>query len=167
MKKRWKPGVTVAAIIERDGRYLLVEEARPEGLMLNNPAGHLEPAESPEQGVVREAMEETAHPFTPTDLVGIYLSSSLKPIAPGSTETEEVTYLRFAYAGTVGEPEAGRALDEGIVRALWMTPDEIRASQARHRSPMVLRCIEDHIAGRRFPLDVVHTDPAHMGVGVP
>jgi 8-oxo-dGTP pyrophosphatase MutT (NUDIX family) len=153
MNIRWKPSVTVAAIIEREGRYLLVEEHTPEGLRLNNPAGHLDPGESPEQGVAREALEETAFAFQPTALVGIYLSRFQR----ASTQ-EDVTYLRFAYCGTLGDFDAQRTLDTGIVRTLWMAPDEVRASTDRHRSPLVLRCIEDHLAGRRFPLETVHTD---------
>ena len=153
MNTRWKPSVTVAAIIERDGRYLLVEEHTPEGLRLNNPAGHLDPGESPEQGVAREALEETAFVFRPTDLVGIYLSRFQR-----ATTGEDITYLRFAYCGTLGAFDAQRTLDTGIVRTLWMTPDEVRASADRHRSPLVQRCIEDHLAGRRFPLQAVHTD---------
>lgn len=153
MNTRWKPSVTVAAIIERGGRYLLVEEHTPEGLRLNNPAGHLDPGESPEQGVAREALEETAFAFEPTALVGIYLSRFQR----ASTQ-EDVTYLRFAYCGTLGNFDSARPLDTGIVRTLWMTPDEVRASAERHRSPLVLRCIEDHLAGQRFPLALVQTD---------
>lgn len=154
MSTRWSPSVTVAAIIEHEGRYLLVEEHTPEGLKLNNPAGHLDPGESPQQGVAREALEETARVFVPEVLVGVYLSRFQRP-ATG----EDVTYVRFAFGGTVGEPDPGRALDEGIVRTLWMSLDDVRASRARHRSALVLRCIEDHAAGRRFPLDTIHVDP--------
>ena len=153
MAARWGPSTTVAAVIEHGGRYLLVEEHTPEGLKLNNPAGHLDPGESPQQGVVREALEETARVFVPQALVGIYLSRFVRP-ATG----EDVTYLRFAYCGTVGDELPGRALDTGIVRTLWMTPAELRASTARHRSPLLLRCVEDHLAGRRFPLDIVSTE---------
>jgi 8-oxo-dGTP pyrophosphatase MutT (NUDIX family) len=153
MDKRWSPSVTVAAIIEHHGRYLLVEEHTPEGLKLNNPAGHLDPGESPGQGVVREALEETARVFTPQALVGVYLSRFVRPAS-----NEDVTYLRFAFAGTVGEPLPGRLPDTGIERTLWMTPAELRASHARHRSPLVLRCIEDHLAGRRYPLELITTD---------
>jgi ADP-ribose pyrophosphatase YjhB (NUDIX family) len=156
MKDRWTPSVTVAAIVSDDQippRYLLVEEHTPEGLKLNNPAGHLEPGESPEQGVVREALEETARVFTPTALVGVYLSRFQRP-ATG----EDVTYVRMAYAGAVGEPLPGRALDDGIVRTLWLTLDEVRASAARHRSPLVLKCIEDLAAGRVHPLSAVMAD---------
>ncbi len=153
MSTRWKPSVTVAAIIERDGRYLLVEEHTPEGLRLNNPAGHLDPGESPEQGVAREALEETAFSFTPTALVGVYLSRFRR-----ASTGEDITYLRFAYCGDLGAFDAGRPLDTGIVRTVWMSPEEVRASADRHRSPLVLRCIEDHQAGQRFPLATVHTD---------
>ena len=160
MPERWKPSVTVAAIIERRGSdneslFLLVEEHTPEGLKINNPAGHLDPEESPQQGVIREVLEETACVFTPDRLVGIYLSRFQRP-ATG----EDVTFVRFAYGGTVGAPDPARRLDEGIVRTLWMTLPEIRASRARHRSPHVLGCIEDYCAGRRYPLEVVTTDPS-------
>jgi 8-oxo-dGTP pyrophosphatase MutT (NUDIX family) len=150
---RWKPGVTVAAIIEREGRFLLVEEHTPEGLKLNNPAGHLEPGESPAQACAREALEETAWAFTPTALLGMYLSR-FQRAATG----EDITYLRFAFCGTLGEHHPGQALDDGIVRTLWLTPDEIRASAHRHRSPLLLRCMDDYLAGKRAPLDTVFTD---------
>lgn len=150
---RWKPNVTVAAIIERDGRYLLVEEHTREGLKLNNPAGHLDPAESPQQAVVREALEETMRAFQPEALLGVYMSRFRRE-AVG----EDVTYMRLAFCGTVGEELPGLQLDTGIVRTLWMTLDEIRASQARHRSRLLLRCVEDHAAGVRHPLDLVVTD---------
>lgn len=146
--QRWKPNVTVAAVIERDGRFLLVEErTRRQGLWLNTPAGHLDPGESPAEGCARETLEETAHHFTPTALVGVYLAR-----AP------DATYLRFAFCGTLGAFEPGRALDQGIVRTLWMTPDEIRASQARHRSQLLLRGVEDYLAGRRYPLELIQVD---------
>ena len=155
MNTRWKPSVTVAAIIEREGRYLLVEEETPEGLRLNNPAGHLDPGESPEQGVAREALEETAFRFQPTALVGVYLSRFQR-----ESTGEDITYLRFAYCGELGDFDADRPLDTGIVRTLWMTPDEVRASVPRHRSPLVLRCIEDHLSGQRYPMQLVLTDPS-------
>ncbi len=156
-EQRFAPSVTVAAIIERLGRYLLVEEHTPEGLRLNNPAGHLERGESPAQAVAREALEETAHPFVPTALVGIYLARFDRP-AQGGRAAQDVTYLRFAYCGTLGDLEPGRTLDEGIVRTLWMTPDELAACPQRHRSPLVLRCVRDHAAGQRWPLDLVQAD---------
>lgn len=157
MQERWKPSVTVAAIIERtfDGvqRFLLVEEETPEGLRLNNPAGHLDPGESPQQGAVREALEETARAFTPDCVVGIYLSRFRRPAS-----AEDVTYLRVAFGGSVGEPDPALTLDAGIVRTLWMSLLEVRATRERHRSPLVLRCIEDRVGGRRFPLDLVYCD---------
>lgn len=151
--ERWRPSVTVAAIIERDGRFLLVEEHTEEGLRLNNPAGHLDPGESPLEGVVREALEETARVFTPDALLGLYLSRFVRP-----HKGEDVTYLRIAYRGRVGEADPARPLDHGIVRTLWLTPEEIRAERARHRSPLVMRCIDDFLAGRRLPLDSVQAD---------
>ena len=148
---RWKPHVTVAAVIEQGGRYLLVEEHTREGLRLNNPAGHLEAGESLLQAVVREALEETARHFAPSHLVGVYLVRLPRA-------DEGVTYLRFAFAGSVGEALPGRALEAGIVRTLWLTPAEIEASRERHRSPLLWRCVQDHQAGRRYPVDVLHTD---------
>jgi 8-oxo-dGTP pyrophosphatase MutT (NUDIX family) len=150
---RFRPSVTVAAVIERDGRYLLVEEHTPEGLRLNNPAGHLEQGESPLQAVCREALEETARRFTPNALVGIYFSRFQR----GATG-EDVTYVRFAYTGAVTEPDPALALDEGIVRTLWLTPADIAAQRERHRSPLLMKCIEDHRAGRRHALDLVWAD---------
>lgn len=150
---RWSAKVTVAAIVEHEGRYLLVEEQTPEGLRLNNPAGHLDPGESLLQAVVRETLEETARPFAPEALVGIYLARSGR-----AARGEGVTYLRFAFTGRIDAPLPGRALDHGIVRTIWMAPDEMRACAPRHRSPLVLRCIEDHLAGRRYPLEMLRAD---------
>jgi phosphatase NudJ len=151
--ERFRPSVTVAAVIERGGRFLLVEEETPEGLRLNNPAGHLEQGESLLQAVRREVLEETAHPFEPEALLGVYQSRFRRPAAG-----EDVTYLRIAYTGAVGAAVPGQRLDEGIVRLLWLTPDEIRAARDRHRSPLVMRCIDDHLAGRRYPLGLVQAD---------
>lgn len=136
---------------------MLVEEHTPEGLRLNNPAGHLDPGESPVAGCIRETREETTHTMTPTALVGVYLSRFHRP-AQADAPAQDITYLRFAFCGTVGPAQAQLTLDTGIVRTLWMTPDEVRASAARHRSPLVVRCMEDYLAGQRHPLDVVHTD---------
>ena len=152
MDTRWKPNVTVAAVIERAGQFLLVEEQTEQGLRLNNPAGHLDCGESPAQACVRETLEETAYGFTPRALVGIYLS---RQQTAGGHDT---TYLRFAFCGELGSHEPDRVLDTGIVRALWLSTDEIRACSARHRSPLVLQCLEDYLAGKRYPLDLVHTD---------
>ena len=147
---RWKPSVTVAAVIEQGGRYLLVEEHTSDGLRLNNPAGHLEAGESLVQAVEREALEETARCFSPSHLVGVYLARMQRG-------NGEVTYLRFAFAGSVGGALPGRALDAGILRTLWLTPREIEASQEYHRSPLLWRCVQDHQAGRRYPLELLCT----------
>jgi 8-oxo-dGTP pyrophosphatase MutT (NUDIX family) len=155
MVERWKPNVTVAAVVEQNGRFLMVEEHTPEGVRLNNPAGHLDPGESPMEACIRETFEETAYPLEPTGLVGAYLSRVQKNTAHG---LEDITYLRFAFCGRVGDAEKGRALDAGIIRAIWLTPEEIRASRHQHRSPLVLRCMEDFLAGRRLPLDSIFTD---------
>jgi ADP-ribose pyrophosphatase YjhB (NUDIX family) len=154
MRQRFQPRVTVAAVIEREGRFLLIEEETSEGLRLNNPAGHLDPGEAPADGCARETLEETAYRFTPTALVGVYLSRRERPGG------EDVTYMRLAFCGELGELEEGRALDTGIVRTLWMTQDEVRASADRHRSPLLLRCMEDYLVGRRYPLSLVYTDPS-------
>lgn len=163
MNNRWKPNVTVAAIIERDvggvQKFLLVEEQTRDGLKLNNPAGHLDAGESPVQGCVRETREETAFHFTPTALVGIYMSR-FERVQAGLAEPLDITYLRFTFCGDLGAPIPDQALDEGIVRTVWLSADEIRACSAQHRSPLVLSSLEDYLAGRRFPLDLVSTDPS-------
>lgn len=156
--ERFRPSVTVAAVIEREGRYLLVEEHTPEGLRLNNPAGHLERGESPLQAVQREALEETARVFAPVAFLGVYLAR-FQRAATG----EDITYVRLAYGGTAGEPVPGRALDQGIVRTLWMHPDEIRAQAQRLRSPLVWQCIQDHRSGRHWPLDAVFAHDSLFG----
>lgn len=143
----WKPNVTVAAVVFRDGKFLLVEEETEAGLAFNQPAGHLEPGEALVDAVVREALEETAYHFKPTHLVGIYNWKH--------PTKEDTTYLRFAFAGELRGYEAGRKLDDGIVAARWLTLDEVRATQARHRSPLILRCIEDALAGKAYPLDLL------------
>lgn len=151
-----RPRVTVAAVIERQGRFLLVEEHTPQGLRLNQPAGHLEAGESPLQAAVRETLEETGRTFTPQGLLGVYLARTWHRSPTGSTD---VSYLRLAFYGTVGQADPMRTLDAGIVRTVWMDVDAIRASAPRHRSPVVLRCVEDYLRGRRFALDLISTDP--------
>ena len=146
----WKPNVTVAAVVERDGKFLLVEEETESGLAFNQPAGHLEAGESLVDAVVREALEETAYHFKPTHLIGIY---------HWKHPDKDITYLRFAFGGELRGWEAGRPLDDGIVGARWLSLDEVRETRARHRSPLILRCIEDLIAGKHCPLDLlVHYD---------
>ncbi|MEO0316249.1 MAG: hypothetical protein RI928_2705 [Pseudomonadota bacterium] len=157
MSDLWKPSVTVAAIIERGGQFLLVEEETSDGIRFNQPAGHLDPAESLISAVSREALEETAHEFTPEALVGVYMSRYQ------STRTgEDVTYLRFAFSGQVGAVH-DRPLDVGILRAVWMTYEELIATQEMHRSPLVLQCVDDYLSGRRGPLSMLYTHPSVTG----
>jgi 8-oxo-dGTP pyrophosphatase MutT (NUDIX family) len=145
--------VTVAAIIERDdGRFLLIEEETSDGIRLNQPAGHLDPLESLEQAVVREAMEETAHEFIPEGLVGMYMSRY-----HSKSRGTDITYLRFTFCGKPGK-QYDQPLDHGILRTLWMTRDELAACQERHRSPIVLKCVDDYLAGKRTSLDLLYTD---------
>ncbi len=142
----WKPHATVAAVIEQDGKFLLVEEHTPQGLRFNQPAGHWEANESLPAGAKREVLEESAYDFDPEFLIGVYRWHS---------KASNTTYLRFAFGGKLLAHHPELPLDKGIVRAVWMTLDEIRATQERHRSPLILRCIEDYIAGKRYPLDLI------------
>ncbi|HET9022951.1 MAG TPA: NUDIX hydrolase [Burkholderiaceae bacterium] len=152
MARPWKPSVTVAAIVEHDGRFLMVEEETQDGVRLNQPAGHLDPGESLVEAASRETVEETAHPFRPTALLGVYVARSVP-----RDEPEGVTYVRFAFTGELGPRAPGRALDHGILRVLWLTADEIRQRIDEHRSPLVMQCVDDYLGGRRFPLDLVYT----------
>ena len=147
---QWRPNVTVAAVAESDARFLIVEEETAQGLRYNQPAGHLEEGETLLAAVTRECLEETACTFDPEALIGVYRHQD-----PGSP----VTYLRFAFAGRVGPADPSRALDAGIVRAVWLSVDEIRARRDRHRSPLVMRCLQDFLAGRRYPLDCLRDSP--------
>ena len=142
----WKPHATVASICELDGSYLLVREEVDGRVVYNQPAGHLEPGESLLDAVVRETLEETRYRFEPTALQGIY---RFQPEGDS-----DMTYLRFAFRGEVGEQLAGE-LDAGIIAALWLNYDEVLACRAQHRSPMVLQCIDDYRQGPGFALDVI------------
>jgi len=143
----WKPDVTVAAVVERGGRYLMVEERAGGRLVFNQPAGHLESGESLLEAVVRETLEETTWGFEPQFLLGIYMWAP-----PGRKRS----FLRVAFGGAVLERDADRSLDRGIVRADWYTREQLLARSARLRSPLVMRCIDDHIAGCRHALDVLN-----------
>lgn len=147
----WKPNVTVASVVERDGKFLLVEEHTERGVLFNQPAGHLDPGESLIDSAVRETLEETAYAFKPSALLGVYHYY----YAP-----KDVTYLRFAFSGEVTGHDAGRNLDPGIIRAVWLTPDEIRATSERHRTPLVMRCVDDYLSGKRYPLGLLTHYPA-------
>ena len=146
MSDIWTPHVVAAAIVERDGKFLLVEEHTAEGLRLNQPAGHWERGETLIDAVRREALEETAHHVEPLALLGCY--TTYYPL-------RDITYLRFAYICRATGFDAERPLDHGIVRAVWLTPDELAAHPTPHRSPLVMRCVENYLAGRHFPLDFV------------
>jgi 8-oxo-dGTP pyrophosphatase MutT (NUDIX family) len=147
---QWAPHVTVAAIVEREGRFLVIEEHTADGLRINQPAGHLEAGETLVDAVIRETLEETAHHFVPDALVGVTMTHFER--ADAST-----TYLRFTFCGTTSGALPDAPLDEGIVRTLWLTEAELRACAARHRTPAVLQCLDDYLAGRRVPLDFIHT----------
>ena len=147
MKKHiWKPNTTVAAIIERDNKFLLVEEITERGNRFNQPAGHLEDGETLVQAVIRETMEESAYEFTPEFLLGVY---------QWKHTLNDTTYLRFAFIGKAGVHYPMQELDEGIVQAVWMDIDEIRDKANLMRSPQILTCIEDYLAGKRYPLEVI------------
>ena len=138
--------VTVAAVIERAGKFLMVEERSGTNLVLNQPAGHLEKGESLLAAVTRETLEETGHRFDPEDVVGFYLWHS---------RDADTTYFRVAFCGDV-EPSADvAALDDGIVAVHWLTRAQLAARAHQLRSPMVLRCIDDYLAGRRYTLDCI------------
>ena len=141
-----RPVTTVATIVERNGAFLVVEEETRAGVRINQPAGHLEAGESLVAAAIRETLEETGYHVTPTALVGIYRWQ-----APGTG----ATFIRFAFAAAVDSHDSQRALDEGILRAFWLSYDDLTASRDRHRSPLVLRCVEDFRAGLKRPLDFV------------
>ena len=142
----WKPDVTVAAVIEREGRFLMVEERVGQSLVINQPAGHLEPNESLIEAAIRETLEETAWRFKPEAVCGVYLWRHPE---------RDVTYLRIAFAGRVTEQLQERSLDQGIQQALWLSRDELAQRATELRSPLVLRCIDDYLSGNRYPLELL------------
>jgi len=141
--------ITVAAVIAREGRYLVVQERDQGRQVYNQPAGHLEADESLQQAVVREVLEETARPFTPTGLIGVY-----RWVSPGG-----LTFIRFAFAGDVGEPLPGRPLDPDIETTLWLSENELAARPEQLRSPLVLRCIRDARTHGSQPLTLLREQP--------
>ncbi|WP_029920597.1 NUDIX hydrolase [Nevskia soli] len=144
----WNAHITVACVVERAGRFLLVEERADDGrLVLNQPAGHWEEGETLQDAAVRETLEESAWDVAPTDLVGLY---AYKPVHL------DHGFLRVAFAARALRHHPQRPLDEGIERAVWMSREELAACVDRHRSPMVLLAIDDYLAGKRYPLDLVH-----------
>ncbi len=143
----WKPNTTVAAIIEESGKFLMVEENSGGSTVYNQPAGHLEKNETLVAAVVRETLEETAYKFVPQALVGIYTWHNT---------ANDVTYLRFCFSGCVIHHDPTQLLDKEIVAAHWMRREELAARHKQLRSPMVMRCIDDYLAGQRYPLDVLN-----------
>jgi len=142
----WRPpSVTVAAVIERDGRFLFVEELQDGRRVLNQPAGHLDPGETLIAACAREVMEETAHRFKPTALVGIYR---------WYYEPADVTFLRFCFAGKVGGVE-NSPLDREILALHWLSPEELKSKAAMHRSPLVQQCLDDYRSGKNYPIEVL------------
>ena len=145
-----KPEITVATVVEKNKRFLLVEEETEYGILLNQPAGHLEAGESLVEAAVREMLEETTYEICPKALIGIYLLEyKLK-------NNEKISFLRFTFTGEIGLKQ-DRALDPDILRTVWMTYDEIAACPERHRSAMVLKSIDDYRKGQHMPLSVLST----------
>jgi len=142
----WKPDVTVAAVAERDGQFLLVEERASGRIVLNQPAGHLELGETFIDAVVRETLEETGWTFRPQSVVGVYV---------WQPEHLSRTFLRVAFSGVLESHDPGRPLDHGIVRTRWCGRDQLIAQQAKLRSPLVLNCVDDYLAGARYPLELI------------
>lgn len=146
----WQPDVTVATVVVDGGRLLVVEESVGGRLVLNQPAGHLEPDESLLEAALRETREETGWDVRLTAFVGAYQWKAPDP--PGGAGRH---YLRFAFAAEPVSHDPARPLDEGVVRALWMTPSELEQARTRHRSPLVWQVVADHLAGRRHPLSML------------
>jgi 8-oxo-dGTP pyrophosphatase MutT (NUDIX family) len=144
----WKPDVTVAALVQREDRFLIVEERIGGQRVLNQPAGHVEDGESLRAAVIRETLEETAWHFLPEALLGFYLWRS-----PRGRST-----LRIAFTGSVSRHEPDRALDAPILAAHWLSREELLARRAQHRTPLVLRCIDDFLGGQRLPLSALASD---------
>jgi ADP-ribose pyrophosphatase YjhB (NUDIX family) len=144
---QWKPNVTVAAIVWQDDRFLLVEENIDDHIVFNQPAGHLEKNESLIQAIKREVLEETALEFIPESIIGIYLYPS---------KFAEITYLRICFSGRCTKQHIEQQLDDGILRVVWFTHDEIKTHEERMRSPLVIRCIDDFLSGKSYPLELLN-----------
>ncbi len=148
---QWKPNVTVAAVvIDENDRFLLVEEYSNDQLVYNQPAGHLENGETLIEAVIRETREETAHIFQPEFITGIYMYPETR---------KKITYMRVCFCGSVSDNFPDQTLDEGIVQAKWLSREELLQESDKHRSKMVLHCIDDYLSGKRYPLDLLHSEP--------
>ncbi len=145
---RWKPNVTVAAIVERDQKFLLVEENADNHIVFNQPAGHLEKDESLIGAVKREVLEETAWEFIPRAIVGFYMYPD---------QHSDITYLRLCFSGTCDNHHPEQALDDGIIQAVWLNREEIKENEDKMRSPMVTQCIDDYLSGKKYPLDLINS----------
>jgi len=144
----WKPNVTVAAVIENEGRFLLVEETTDNGLMFNQPAGHLEPGEDLIAAVKREVHEETAWQFEPEALIAVQLWRK---------NPEFPSFVRFCFTGNAHSHDPNQALDDGIITTHWLRHDEITARGTQLRSPLVLKTLEAYMSGQRYPLNVLQS----------
>ncbi len=145
---RWKPNVTVAAIVERDQKFLLVEENADNHIVFNQPAGHLEEDETLIEAISREVLEETAWEFIPKAIVGVYMYLN---------QHSDITYLRFCFSGTCDKHHPEQALDDGIIQAVWFSKEEIKDNNDKMRSPMVTQCIDDFLSGKNYPLNLINS----------
>ncbi|WP_426205394.1 NUDIX hydrolase [Pseudomonas sp. TWP3-1] len=142
----WKPHITVATIVEDNGRFLMVEEHKAGRNVLNQPAGHLDPDETLIEAAIRETLEETGWDVEPTGVIGIYLYT-----APSNS----VTYQRVCFAAKALKHHADYQLDDGIVGAKWLTREELMAQRDNWRSELIIRCIDDYLAGNHFSLELI------------
>ncbi|PIE41220.1 MAG: NUDIX hydrolase [Gammaproteobacteria bacterium] len=147
----WKPNATVAVIVEQDNKFLLVEEFSHEKLVINQPAGHIEANETILEAVIRETLEETGYRVAPQHLTGFYTYTS---------PNNGITYYRFCFSATIVEKLENPRIDPDIENIVWLTRDELQQAESRHRSPLVMRCIDDYLAGKRYPLDLIYEHPA-------
>ncbi len=145
---RWKPNVTVAAIVECEQKFLLVEENADNHVVFNQPAGHLEKDESLIDAVKREVLEETAWEFIPQAIVGFYMYPD---------QHSDITDLRLCFSGTCENHHPEQALDDGIIQAVWLNKEEIKENEDKMRSPMVTQCIDDYLSGKKYPLDLINS----------
>ena len=146
----WTPHATVATIVEKDGKFLFVDEIADGQRVLNQPAGHVDEREPILQAALRETLEETGWEVEITHLVGIYTYT-----APHN----QVTYYRFCYAASPVREVPGAELDQDIIGPVWLSPEELAGRPGEWRSPLVMKCLQDYLAGHRFPLDLVYEHP--------